>query len=167
MNTIRAKQQGVTLLELIAVLTIVCILAGQAIPSMHSFYRRYVVSTTTTQLIRQIKSARHMALSLGETISLQGGRVGSEGESIWRTVSLAKQSNQALTEVPMSTFQIPPSILLTWRGFPSSTELQFQPSGNVTHSNGTFLLRHRQDKHFEVRVIINKAGRVRVENEAR
>lgn len=70
-STRRPRQSGITLVESAAVLGIVCVMFGVALPKLETVFATRMLETAAAQLRTDVQHARSTAVAMGQTLRLQ------------------------------------------------------------------------------------------------
>lgn len=147
----RQSKRGFSLLELMITLSIVIIVSAIAIPSVTYLLKNTQEQNLQSQLLRAIQLARTEAMMRHRMVLV------SKLHAEWQDGFAVK-----IADAPLSLFENKhPSGRLSWRGALGQMDLVFLPTGYS--QNGTFLFYREGSKKPVWAIVINHAGRVRVE----
>lgn len=165
----RREQSGITLIELMTVVSIVGILLGIGVPSLSTFIAKNRLLTTGNDLISALSFARSEAIKRGKPVSLCKRRA---GESAACDLSGRDWANGWLVFVDSDPLRpTPAEVLRVYEALPRGYSLSFsaprgasftfmasgQPISNF--AGGTFRLCGSDGQGRNL--IVNRAGRVR------
>lgn len=161
------NQQGLSLVEILAVLAIISLLTGFAVPSLNQMIQRNQATAALNWIIASVQFTRHSAIMFNAIVtlcpSMDGGACGGDwhdGTIIFVDHNADRRINGSDRLLRYNHFDYPGTI--RWRAFRNRQYLQMTPVGYTNYQNGNFtycppdgnLLKARQ-------LIINIQGRVR------
>ena len=162
----RKLLSGVTLVELLATLTIISIL-GLSLPSFSNLQARQRLASSQSELRQLVNRARAEALALRQRITLCPLAPEGRCAANWAgTLSVFTDANgnrrKDFGETLLYEMQLDPSLRLEWRGMKPTNSLHFSAQGVTFVSNGTFSI--CSSSHTETfRLIVNRQGRCRTD----
>ena len=162
----RNPSSGLTLIELLIVLCILCIL-GLSMPPISNLLAKQRLVSSQSELRLLVNRARAEALGLGQRITLCPLTPDGRCTTAWSgTLSVFTDSNgnrrQDPSEAVLYQLQLDHTVNLQWRGMRPANSLHFSAQGVTFVSNGTFsLCRLGYDETF--RVIVSRQGRTRTD----
>jgi len=161
----RTVQGGLTLIELVIVVSIVSILLAVALPAMQTFVRNQRKTAEVNLLIGALNYTRSEAVLQRRSLRLCSGRSaeGCQDEPLWLgdwllTLDEPRGRMRRASE-PLHVFAHGGDFFWRWRGAGGNAFIRFKADGSAASSNGTFTLCY-QDKALH-QVVVNFAGRIR------
>lgn len=164
----RREQSGVTLIELMTVVSIVGILLGIGVPSLTTFIVKNRLVTSGNDLISALSYARTEAIKRGKPVSLCKRRVGESTCDLsgrdWAGGWLVFVDSDPLRPTPSEILRVyealPRGYSLSFSA-PRSASFTFMASGQPisNFAGGTFRLCGSDGQGRNL--VINRAGRVR------
>jgi len=160
-----AAQRGLTLIELIVVISIVSILLSIALPAMQTFVRNQRKTVEVNLLIGALNYTRSEALLQRRSLRLCSGSFaeGCQDARLWRTdwllmlnepIERSRRNNE-----PLRVFAHSGDFFWRWKGAGGNAFIRFKADGGAAGSNGTFTLCHEKEALHQV--VVNFAGRIR------
>lgn len=150
---------GLSLLELVIVLSLIAIVMSFGLP-VTQYWLQYHYCLLMSQDIKQaIQHAATEALVQGQMMRLMPClrcKTWSEGVMISQEGDTEHQRMYYEWRWPISDYKV------TWHGFLSNHFLRFSPDLGQSALNGYFLIQN--DQHQGLKLILNRFGRVRVES---
>ncbi len=153
------RNGGVSLLSCILALLLLSALLLFASNSFTSLHSHAISKSLQSILISEINYARSLALTHYSKVTLCPTTAGVACESSWSDGQLI-----IMDDKPMRVFQQKAKGMLTYKGFGSSPYLVFDAAGINFATNGTFAYVDPTGNKTLWRLVINKAGRVRVDS---
>ena len=165
-----AKEAGGSLLELMAVILIVAILASITMPVLRQQAAHRAIETLARRFIAHAHFARHQALHLGETVHI-APRFQNDWNSGWE-VKRACNLKPCIDKIWLMQESISPLFVKgggkQFSG-PNSNQrgILFNPAGAAKTAQGGFvanrlILGHLQDSELERHLILGSGGRWRI-----
>lgn len=164
----KEKQQGLTLVELIVVISVSGILLTLAAPSMTEFVTRNSVTTRINQLVHTIHMARQSAIFRNRIVTLCRSDNGTNCQGQWHEGMLLfvdSNNDRTLDEDEELIYRFPAlrdGDLLFWRAFRNRQYLLMTPRGFTAYQNGTFTYCPKEGLEYAKAIIINAAGRLKL-----
>jgi len=161
----KAVQDGLTLIELVVVISIVSILLAVALPMMQTFVRNQRKTAEVNLLIGALNYTRSEAVVRHRSLRLCSGSPdgGCEDERLWRSDWLLTldepMSRMRRTSEPLRVFAHSGDFFWRWKGAGGNAFIRFKADGSAAGSNGTFTLCHEKEALHQV--VVNFAGRIR------
>lgn len=164
------REHGLTLIELLTVITLLVLLLTLAVPSFSALLDRTRVETSTDQLQRLLMLARISAVTQQQSVTLCASQTGLQcdsdsfsGVQRWQGALLffdPDQQREYHSEQLIRQQHWSPAVEINWnRGH----VLTYQPDGTVTgYSNGTFTLSSGEAESWKL--VLALSGRVRRES---
>jgi prepilin-type N-terminal cleavage/methylation domain-containing protein len=161
MRYLKNRSSGFTLLELMAVVIILAIIAAFAVPSFQEMIRRNRITGYSSEMVTAVQAARSEAIKLGATVSLRP-LASSDFAAGWEIVAENFNKKEVLLgkHDALSNAEIRPV------GSGSApTEIKFNPRGGLQLESGDkieMLLVHKDcssGKEGARHIIINAVGR--------
>lgn len=136
----RKTNNGHTLLELLAVLSIIAILSGIALNNIQQQWERYALKQDTKLLLHTIETAKNLAI-------------------LSQTPQEVLANNQTIT-LNNNHYPLSGKTRITLARFPKTTDpsITFTSTGHTDSQNGTFTLTSTHG--HQTKIIINQGGRV-------
>lgn len=163
--TLRPRQRGLTLIELLITLAVAAVLAGLAVPSYAALMQRLASETAARQLFSALSLARAHALSTRQAVVVCPGRGHCSGEAQWEAgyvVGIDANRNDRLEPGERVIWQGEAQPRVTIRSNTGRPQLRYLPTGRASGSNATFRICPRLPVSAATRVlVVNNAGRVR------
>jgi len=164
MNAVqKSEQNGLTLIELIIVISIFSILLATALPMAQTFIHNQRKIAEVNLLIGALNYTRGEAVLQRRALRLCSGSAanGCHDEWLWRGdwLVLPNVTTSTATHEPRRVFAHSGDFFWRWRGAGGLPFIRFKPDGSAAGRNGTFTLCH-EDKALH-QVVINFAGRIR------
>ena len=163
----RIKSTGVTLVELITVLSIFSITMMLAAPSLGAFSVKNRITTQVNTLARAIKMARESAVVLNKVVTLCRSSdfqhcTGKWHEGMILFIDHNKDHSINGKDSIISVFErFPEGDKIFWRAFRNRQYLQMSPLGYTRFQNGTFTYCPKEGMEYTRGIILNAAGRLR------
>ena len=165
-----AKQRGLTLLELLASLTILGICSSIAISSWQNTIRQARSNEIAGELMQLVNYARQEAVYKNHTITLCGSSDGEHCNGRWLEHILVFMDQDAdgvrdPEDALLQDAQLPAHTTgsLSWRSFRNKSYLQLQASGTTYFQNGHFTYCPADGKlRFARHLILNVSGYLRM-----
>ena len=161
------KLNGVTLIELLTVLSILSLSIALASPSLNAFALKNRITTQLNHLARSINLARESAVTLNKIVTLCRSTNQKQCEGDWHFgMILFVDHNQDhivngkdyyLTKLG----KFPDGDEIFWRAFRNKQYLQMSPLGFTRFQNGTFTYCPKEGLKYARGIILNPAGRIR------
>lgn len=162
------EHRGFTILEALATLAVVAVLAALSLPAMTQFQRDWRSTAAINTMTAVIHHARSLAITSGSVVTLCPGSSRCLGRDEWHhgaVVFVDANANGRIDGAERVERAVPgleDGARLYWRAFRRRNYLQFTPSGYTAWQNGTFLYCPPDGAPQLARMIIlNAAGRVR------
>ena len=160
------QQKGVTLIELVAGLAILAIVAGVALPGFSGLIERERVTTASNTLLTDIQYARSLAVTRGSPALLCPSTDGESctGGSDWTNgwIVFVDDNDNRQRDPGEDLLRVGQN--LSGNGISSSIgrpRIRFQPDGSASGSNATITLCDRDGENARA-IIISNPGRARV-----
>lgn len=161
------KMSGVSLVELLTVLTLLGVSLLIALPDLKVFQNKQQINSELRHLIRAIMVSRDQAITFNHSVIICPSRIQSTCGGDWHegfVVFVDTNSNAQL--------DVNESILLTkesfrdgdkifWRAFRRRNYLEFTPLGFTAFQNGTFTYCPKEGIEYAEGLILNAQGRLR------
>jgi len=162
---------GFSLMELLVTISLISILSALALPWCSDIQQGIFAQVQINQLSRAINQAKHAAISHASVVTLCKSVDKQHCGGAWhdgQILFLDKNANAKIDpgeDVLMTFERTPAHGDLQWHGFQSKDYLQFSPLGFGYSQNGSFIYTPGNgDKKYQRRLIINRAGRLRVKS---
>jgi len=149
------------LLELMAVCTIVATLLLAATPAMRQLYSQQQQQRVISQLIKGVQVARMLAVSEQQRVLLCGSSDRRHCDGAWQKsqIILALHTQQVLAQFKALSDEYQ----VVWRAtLADNTGVRVNAQGFLDGQQGSFFITRHGDSHVVARLIINRAGRIRV-----
>lgn len=160
------RDQGYTLLQLTAVMALICALAATGLPAFQDLLERQRITTTIHRLSTQLALARNSAISSGGAVSAcpSSGDGGCRNDSDWSQGWIVyrdpdRQGQPADASSILSQERLPARGAMTLLSSRSRRAIRFLPDGRSSGSNITVRICSRG--HLLAEVVVNNVGRVR------
>jgi prepilin-type N-terminal cleavage/methylation domain-containing protein len=148
---------GYTLIECMIVLVILSLCSVFAIGRFDHFIERNRTRADTHRIYEALQYARNLAMAQGQAIQFCGSQDKQHCDANWdQSQLLIDQDGKMLQAFP----HLASHHHLTFHGFLNNHSLIFLPSG-LSNQNGTFTYTSTEKN---IRIIINKAGRIRYDD---
>ncbi len=164
LNLYSKFERGMTVIELMISLSVLALLYTLWVPNLHDFLMKQERDRTLDNLKIAIDYAQTEALKQGVSVVLCGSSNGKTcnhhrlfADRSWshRIIILREYDQKILHTLPALQYGT-----LSYSGFPSSTQIVFQPNQSTNTPNGTFSYCPKNKKSKEGRTLImNDAGR--------
>ncbi|MCP4270869.1 MAG: prepilin-type N-terminal cleavage/methylation domain-containing protein [Gammaproteobacteria bacterium] len=159
--------KGITLIELIVVMSIIAVSITLATPSMTAFTVKNRITAQVNTLALAIRMARESAITKNNVVTLcrsdnklQCGGKWHDGMILFVDQNSDHQFNGS--DVLITAFsRFPDGDILFWRSFQNRQYLQMSPRGTTRYQNGTFTYCPKEGLEYARGIIINAAGRVK------
>ena len=151
--------KGYTLLECLAALALAGLLSAIGVKGLVAFHDQMRQRVVADEWRHRIVFARLMALNEGRPVTLCASAHGNLCGGDWREGQIITEEGRILAVFPA----LPKKESLTFRAFPVSDRLVFQPWGLLKQQNGTFTWRQGGKRGKILKMVVSKSGRVRVE----
>ncbi|WP_161599026.1 GspH/FimT family pseudopilin [Aidingimonas lacisalsi] len=165
--TSRAKphESGITLLELLTVISLIVIMAAIAVPQYKNLASRHRVDSDTMRLITALKQARNTAVTQHTSTTLCPSLDQVHCTDDWKAPLMLFASHGETGQREHSNNDIITSwqsgrATTNYRGFGSRRYIRFTPWGATHSQNGTFTI---CSDAASKKVILYKSGRSRTE----
>ncbi len=162
-----ANQRGLTLYELVIVLTVAALLSVSA-AGIAEWVERSRAITQVNTLITDLSLARSEAIKRGQLIVLCTSRNGETctngtawGEGYIVFVDTDRSKAREAEETIIRVHRQEPGPRLEYRGFGSHSYIAYQPSG-IAANNGTFTVCPPAGRASARTVVISPTGRARI-----
>ena len=172
MNCYGYKQGGVTLLELLISLSVMCFLVLVAVPTGAALVEQVRADSTMNQLRAAYHFARAEAMTRGQTVIFCGSRDKQHCDGSWshgQIIFVDVKNNQRLESQELLLREYPGlkgGASLQLSAFPSSHYLRLKPAGYNKQQNGTFTYQSAQrQQQYSRQLVISRSGRMRKVNE--
>ena len=164
--------RGLTLTELLTGLAVASLLAAVGVPGYSRLVEQEQLVAASNQLLMHIHAARSTAAQYRTVGTLcpvpaatSGERCGSDWNAGYRV--FADRNGNAVLDAPDDTLiaqvEAQSSTTLAWRSFRRLNYLQFDATGVTRALNGTFVLCRTGTHAMERKIVVNIAGRARVQ----
>lgn len=165
-----SRRRGVSLLELLVVMSFIALLALLALPSYRSALRERRALILKQDLIIGIELARREAVLLGISVRLCASEDQEHCSGDWEQGFIVYQDPEGRGRLAnpkqiIQTFHrsFPPGRLL-WKAFPQQrADLAFTPEGRTAEEDGRFWFYPEGELLPTWALVISKSGRLRVE----
>jgi type IV fimbrial biogenesis protein FimT len=160
------RQNGVTLIELLIVLTLLGILLGAASGSWQSLTDRSRLAAGSNQIIGLIQLARSEAIGKAPAlICASDTNCASFGVASGLTAVLDINDNGRFDagDIEIASVRFDTDTRIRWRSFRNRPHLRLDVRGTVYHQNGHFMLCRGQQGQ---KVIVSWLGKLRSERHA-
>ncbi len=169
-NTLRS-QLGLTLIELIIVLTLSAILLGIAMPSLQPLLSRQTRSSSVNQVIAILRYTQQKAVFSGRPATLCPSSSGDSCDAAWGSGQLmvfADPEGDGLFDKDgadqlLKLVLLPNDWSINWRAFGNRNYIAYDPRGYVFNQNGTMEICPAQATDVIAVLVINRIGRLRRE----
>ena len=166
------KVRGFTLTELLTSVVIVTLLASVGLPSSVRLLQHEQLVAASNELLTHVYLARSTAAQYRTVATLcpaparvSDERCGIDWNAGYRV--FADRNGNALLNTPDDTLvaQVAddPSTTIAWRSFRRLSYLQFDATGVTRALNGSFILCRPSTPAIERKIIVNIAGRARIQ----
>lgn len=155
-------QQGVTLLELLIVITIVMALAVTSITLLRGFIPRQNLIGRANNLIGLIYHAREQAVGSGPVLLCAMDTLCDNFDHANGLILISDDNNNFSkdgNEKVLREFRLPEGMTMQWRSFRGKPWLRFDSDARSWYQNGHYLLCM---KNYGLKVIVTRIGRPRV-----
>lgn len=159
---------GITIVELLIVLSVTGILVATAAPSINSMMTRSKTTAAVNRLVGAVNLTRQSAVQYQTLTTLCGVKTNGKCGAPWAevlTVFLDRNKNAWLEEEDVIIKQVQPlntDTTVRWRAFQNKQYLQMTPMGYTNYQNGNFVICPSGGSQKDARqVVINIQGRIR------
>jgi type IV fimbrial biogenesis protein FimT len=162
------NNKGLTLIEVMIVISIIALLAALSIPSFNNSLRRQQVSGETNTLFSLVYFARSEAIKRNKVITIcksdDANQCGGDWTNGWIVFSdNDKDGSRDNGELLILSGKIGEDYRLEWTAFGSNNYIRFTSNGLTLSQNGTFkICPSDNDETFARAVVISKTARVRL-----
>lgn len=163
------RQVGLTLIECIASMAILCLLAAHGVPGFTHFFRNADSVAAANRIVRAVNLARHAAITYGRTVTLCPYADGVDCGGAWAgTLVTFVDANMdgrlgGREHVVAVVRPISSGGTVRWRSFRNRQYLQFTGEGFTNYQNGNFVYCDAtQDRRYSRQIVLNVQGRARV-----
>jgi type IV fimbrial biogenesis protein FimT len=160
------RDQGYTLLQLAAVMALICVLAATGLPAFQELLERQRTAATIHRLSTQLALARNSAISSRGAVSAcpSSGDGGCRDDSDWSQGWIVyrdpdRQGQPANASRILSQERLPATGAMTLLSSRGRRAIRFLPDGRSAGSNITVRICSRG--HLLAEVVVNNVGRVR------
>lgn len=159
--------KGVTLIELIIVVSILSIIIMISAPSLNSFTTRNKMTVQVNKLAQAITLARHSAITLNKVVTLCRSEKQLQCQGKWQQgmilfVDHNKDHKLNGDDYILREFEaFPEGDVIFWRAFGNKQYLQMSPRGYTRYQNGTFTYCPKEGLEYARGIILNATARVR------
>ena len=159
--------KGVTLIELVIVVSIFSITIVLTAPSLKSFTIKNKLTSQVNKLAMAINLARHSAISLNKIVTLCRSENLQQCQGQWHQgmiifVDHNKDHIVNGADYILRKFQqFPKDDIIFWRAFGNRQYLQMTPRGYTRYQNGTFTYCPKEGLEYARGIILNATARVR------
>lgn len=151
----RARSNGLTLAELLAVLAIAAVLFGVAAPSLATLAARSRAESAVEQMVGAVRFARHLAVTRGDAVLLCPGPGPACGpRNSWHTGANVVAAGTLVLALPA----LEPGYRVTWNR--SAAALTFRPNGSISQAGSLLVCPPNGDPRHARRIVINQQGRL-------
>jgi len=158
------RAQGLSLLELLIVVSIIAVLAATALPGFTSLARRHQAQTTANNLFHAIQLAREQAVSVNRRATIRRLAAWSDGWEVF--IDDDGNGMRAGNEHLLLRQDISLPVLIKANA-PVSNYVSFTGSGESKTVNGAFLAGTltvcSEDKSEALAIVISRGGRARID----
>lgn len=162
------RMRGLTLLELMATISILGSLALFAIPTFQDLIARTQATALGNHILEMVQLTRSSAINHGITATLCPSINGNNCSKKWKKgliVFLDTNKDGKRTEdeaIAANLNALPEGAWIQWHAFQRPKYLQYLPNGRTNNHNGRFAYcpPNNEQRHAQ-EIIINKAGRAR------
>jgi len=160
--------KGLTLIELMVVISIIAILASLTAPSFTDMIRRQKVSGESNVLFSLVYLARSEAIKRNSIVTICKSNDADQCGGNWSDGWIVFQDNDEdgsrdAGEMLISSGTIGNDYQLNWTAFGSNNYIRFTHNGLTLAQNGTFkLCPADNDAKYARAVVISKTARVRI-----
>ena len=166
---VRRTTYGVTLIEMMVVLTISVLALSLAAPALDHIMARTKTTSAVNRLVGAVNLTRHTAVAFQTMATLcplkTNGRCGGSWNATL-TVFLDRNQNAWLEEEDTVINRISPvsdGTQVYWRAFQNKPYLQMTPWGYTNFQNGNFVICDESDSVKQAKqLVINIQGRTRI-----
>jgi len=162
------KTNAFTLLELLVTLAVVGVFAIILAPNFSLFIHKTQARTKAQQLLSIIQYARSEAVMRDKNVSICDSHsqlTNAHKQQCWQGIIVAEGKCQGVNSEVIRVINYQPNDgKLCYQGFPNASSLTYLPTG-MSSGNGTFsYYQLKTSNTWQWRVIINHAGRARLES---
>ena len=163
-------QRGFTLVELLAVITLLSLMLFMGLPFLQSQFQERELEQTARQFIRHAQFARQYALYSGEHTVIRP-RAGETWDVGWQTEVLEASSTIGVINSVLAQYELPTDVQIDAHRFrdPHSNTIRiiFNPAGAAKTKHGGFvanrlILSHTKANHLKRHIILAASGRWRI-----
>lgn len=164
----KGRMKGFTLLEALACLALLALLAGFALPAMNGLVEASRAATGINWLVRAVNTARSAAVTQGVMTTLCPTEDDQQCGGAWHgrlMVFTDRNGDRRINgdDQAIAYLDFPsPGATVTWRSFRNRQFLQITPLGFTNNQNGNFVYCSRdQAPELARQLVINLQGRTR------
>ena len=158
---------GMTIIELLVVMTIISISIGLAAPPLNELLIKNRVSAQISILGRVITVARTSAIYLNQVVTLCRSDNQKKCQGKWQdglilfTDTNKDRINNNNDRILVTINPFPKGDRIFWRAFQNKQYLQMTPRGYTRYQNGTFTYCPKEGLQYARGIILNATGRLR------
>lgn len=161
------KQNGFTLIEMLAVIAILGILCFGAIPGLADLAAGQEEKNASTGVLRSITFAREHAIHNSTYASICPSQNGIACAASWGSYLLvfedkAGSGKLESEEAVLLVTQLGSDWKTRWKAFGGKPQLTLTARGFTRHQNGSFYLCPDKSNLKPRKIVVNKAGRARI-----
>ena len=162
----RNQFKAFSLIEMLIVIALIGVLAAITIPNWFAYQKKIQADLAGTTPKHAIETTQSLAILRHQIVSLCPSDDQHHCQSAWRNFILifTNPLQRDQPETPAAIIEVVPLILhqsvIQWRHFSLNPSLNFSPSGQLLHDNGTFhYCQQDADVHFTRAFTLNIQGR--------
>lgn len=162
------SKHGFSLLELLVVISIISMTVILTVPAYQFIFKKSTSQILSARLLRAIQMARSEAMTRGIPVTLCKSKDHTTCSGAWQDGQILfvdeKQNGIVADKADvLYIFDKNFSGTLNWRSSLKRDYLQFLPSGLTAGENGTFSYSPADTKNPGWKIVVNQAGRARLQ----
>ncbi len=161
MLQIALKNLGISLIEILIVLTLIGFFALVALPGLNHFYQSNQATTQVNQIITALHFARSEAILRNEIVIFCPSRNQSQCGGNWRDGQIVMSTNEKVLQAYPA---LKSQTALIWKStLGDNQQLRWLPSGLTAGQSGSFFY-CPPNHNYAKRIVVLRTGRIRVDS---